>query len=195
MVDALLEPWEPLSLDEVVRLFRGAPFRWWLAGGMALETHVGETWRDHDDIDVGVSRFELDAVADWLGTDRLEVASSGVLRLWNELRPQPDENNIWVRSSRSQAFFLDILIGDGDPHRWTYRREPTINRPWDEAILHTESGCPYLAPELQMLFKSSNPRPKDHIDAEHVIPKLSDRQQSELATWIPTNHQWQVLLH
>lgn len=26
--------WAPMSVDEAVAVFRGAPFRWWIAGGL-----------------------------------------------------------------------------------------------------------------------------------------------------------------
>ncbi len=39
-------------------------------------------------------------------------------------------------------------------------------------MLVTTDGVPYLAPELQMLFKSTAIRPKDDLDAAPVIPRL-----------------------
>lgn len=28
-------PWEPWSVEQIAQLFVGAPFRWWLTGGIA----------------------------------------------------------------------------------------------------------------------------------------------------------------
>ena len=60
---------------------------------------------------------------------------------------------------------LTVGAGHAEEH-WVYRRDPTVTRPWEEAVLHTpETGIPYLAPDLQLLFKSKDHRPKDDEDA------------------------------
>jgi hypothetical protein len=69
-----------------------------------------------------------------------------------------------------------------------------MNRPWETAVLRTRSGVPYLAPELQLLFKSKDLRPKDHADAERVIPVLDDRERLFLAVHLVADHPWQRLL-
>ena len=43
------------------------------------------------------------------------------------------------------------------------------------AVLLSEQGIPYLAPEIQLLFKSKNNRTKDDGDATEVIPALDGR--------------------
>src|ERR1700761_1288043 len=48
--------WSPLSLVEVVRLFKGARFPWWFVGCYAVELAIGRPLRFHGDIDVLVLR-------------------------------------------------------------------------------------------------------------------------------------------
>ena len=59
--------------------------------------------------------------------------------------------------------------------------------------MRTSEGVPYLAPELQLLFKSKVPRPKDDIDAAEVIPALDVTQRTFLARRLEPDHPWQQL--
>jgi hypothetical protein len=88
----------------------------------------------------------------------------------------------------------DIAVGDGDDSGWVYRRDPGIRRPWDEVLLRTPSGVPYLAPEIQLLFKSKGLRAKDNRDAEMVIPVMSKDRRNWLCERLPPNHAWRNLL-
>jgi hypothetical protein len=89
---------------------------------------------------------------------------------------------------------LDITIGDGNATDWIFRRDASTRLPWDEAVLVTPKGMPYLAPELQLLFKSKNVRPKDDLDAKTVIPLLEPTRRQTLATMLPKHHPWQELI-
>src|SRR5947209_7130682 len=164
--------WQPLTVPQIAALFADAPFRWWISGGMALELHTGRSWRTHEDADVGIRRVDavlLSAVLD--GWD-VHVASQGVLRPWGgaPLDAARNENNLWCRSAPSEPWALDVTISDGDDDEWVFRRDPAVRRPWNEAVLLAGDGVPFLAPELQLLFKSKDLRAKDDVDAREVIP-------------------------
>lgn len=193
-----LGTWEPLDVTEVVALFQDAPFRWWIAGGHALERDLGRRWRTHDDVDVGILRSAAGAVNAWLEERDwdLWLAAAGRLVRWDGAALDPDRshNNIWVRRRRGGPWALDLTVGEGDATTWRYRRDPAITRPWDEAVLADPAGVPYLAPELQLLFKSKTIRAKDQIDAEKVIPELTAEQRSFLRSVLPDEHRWRSLL-
>lgn len=182
-------------MDGVVELFRDAPFRWWLSGGHALEAHLGESWRSHDDTDVGIVRTDaarlLDVLPDW----DVRVGAAGTLRPWSgePLDPTRSENNLWCRASSDSPWALDVTVGAGNEREWIYRRDRSIRRPWADAVLTTSDGIPYLAPELQLLFKSRTIRPKDDHDARFVIPRLARHRRAWLSTHLPTDHPWQPL--
>jgi hypothetical protein len=55
-------------------------------------------------------------------------------------------------------------------------------------------GVPYLAPEIQLLFKSKGLRPKDYEDARRVIPLLNEEQRAWLRAHLPSGHEWTELL-
>lgn len=184
--------WEPSALGEVVDLFRHAPFRWWLSGGYALEAHFGDSWRTHGDIDIGIIRVDAPKLVELLPGWDIHVAAAGVLSAWRggPLDAARSENNLWCRRSPESPWELDVTVGGGDEANWIYRRDQTIRRPWSDAVLTTSSGIPYLAPEIQLLFKSKDHRPKDDLDAATVIPQLEVPRRVWLFGHLPTDHPW-----
>lgn len=57
--------------------------------------------------------------------------------------------------------------------------------------MRTAEGIPYLAPELQLLYKSTGLRSKDDVDAAEVIPSLDARQRDLLSRLLESAHPWQ----
>ena len=98
---------------------------------------------------------------------------------------------MWCRLNADGPWVLDVTISEGSDDNWIYRRDPTIHVPWDMAVLRTAEGIPYLAPELQLLYKSKGMRSKDDIDAAEVIPSLDARRRELLSRLLDSNHPWQ----
>lgn len=189
-------PWDPLNLETAIATFETAPFRWWVAGGHALDLHLQRSWREHEDTDIGILRNDLPVVFAHLDQWDVHVAAAGRLRPWNgeTLHRERHENNLWCRATTTGPWFLDVMIGEGDDNRWMFRRDPSVQLPWERAVLHATDGVPYLAPELQLLYKSSGLRPKDDIDAAEVIPMLSAHQREYLARHLDHPHPWRSLV-
>ena len=104
------------------------------------------------------------------------------------------QNNLWCRRTSDGPWQLDVTIGEGDDEGWMYRRDPRIRFPWAEAVLRTANGIPYLAPDLQLLFKAKNPRAKDDLDAQVVIPELDQMRRDRLRWMLPSSHPWHARL-
>lgn len=191
-----LGTWTPLGLEAVIKRFSPAPFRWWISGGRALDLHVGRSWREHEDTDVGVVRSELRLVHALLSDWDLHVAAAGHLTPWHgdPLDAALHQNNVWCRFAPDDPWVLDLTIGDGSDTGWIYRRDTSVQVPWELAVLRTTEGVPYLAPELQLLFKSQGLRPKDDLDASEVVPELDARRRAQLSRLLATDHPWQRLL-
>jgi hypothetical protein len=189
-------PWEPLTVEQIAQLFAGAPFRWWLTGGVALELFACRSWRQHEDIDVGICRDDAPLLHDWLCDFELFVAAGGRLRRWNgePLSAHHNEDNVWMRQTAGGPFAIDIAIGAGEAAEWVYRRNPRIRCPWEDAVLRTTDGVPYLAPEVQLLFKSKGLRAKDTCDAEVIIPLLDRNRRTWLGSHLQPNHPWHALI-
>lgn len=187
--------WAPLPVSEVVAVFSGAPFRWFIAGGHALEMAVGRVWRPHGDVDVGVPRSEVRAVHAHLEGWDLHVAAAGTLTPWSgrPLDEAMQENNVWARRSPEGPWEFDITVGGGDRDAWWSRRDPSIRVPWPAALEHRD-GIPFLAPHLQLLMKSKDVREKDDVDARVVIRTLDVSRRRSLSQWLPDDHPWQELL-
>ncbi|MCB0958406.1 MAG: hypothetical protein KDB04_02645 [Acidimicrobiales bacterium] len=195
MAASELGPWEPLPLAEVVETFAPAPCRWWVSGGHALDLHLGRSWREHEDVDVGIRRTDLGALPALLAGWDLHVAAAGRLSPWHgePLEAARHQNNVWCRRASGAPWSLDVTVGDGSAQEWIYRRDPSVRVPWNRAVLETADGIAYLAPELQLLYKSSAPRSKDDVDATEVIPDLDPRQCSFLARRLAPDHPWHRL--
>jgi hypothetical protein len=196
MADEELGPWKPLELGDVIQIFDRWQARWWISGGVALELHLGRSWRTHHDSDVSILRDDALTLPVVLAGWDIQVAAAGALTPWDgsALAAQANQNNVWCRKAPNQPWCLDVTISEGDQECWIYRRDPTLRVPWKDAVLRNERGIAYLAPELQLLFKSKNNRMKDDRDATEVIPALAAGQQSRLAGLLPDDHPWQVLL-
>lgn len=184
-------PWDPLPLGDVTALMAWFPARWWISGGMALELFAGRSWRDHDDVDVGICRADAVHLPAALAGWELCDAHDGTVRPWRggSLRGV----NVWCRR-RGGPWQLDVVVGAGDDERWVYRRDPSLSLPWGRAVLVSASGVPFLAPELQLLFKAKDPRPKDHADAEVVVPLLGADRVALLRSHLSGDHPWIPLL-
>jgi hypothetical protein len=182
-----------MGIESVVETFGSASFPWWISGGHALDLHLGRTWREHEDTDIGVVRHDLGTFHGLLAGWDLHVAAAGQLTRWRgePLELARHQNNVWCRLSASGPWVLDVTIGEGSPERWIYRRDPSVQVPWAMAVLRTARGIPYLAPELQLLYKSKGLRAKDEVDAAEVIPSLDARQRDLLSRVLDADHPWQ----
>lgn len=192
-----LDNWKPLSLKKALAAFTGASFRWWICGGVALELYAEDAWRPHEDLDVGILRTEANSVYNWLSPAwDLWVAARGTLTPWHgqALDRGEDENNVWARERPDTPWRFDLTVGDGNDVEWIYRRDEFIRQPWNTTVQRTIDDIPYLTPEIQLLFKSKNPRPKDDLDAKEVIPLIDARQRRFLTANLRTDHPWHDLI-
>jgi hypothetical protein len=188
--------WDPLLPHAAASLFHPVPFPWWIAGGWAIDLFVGQQTRPHDDLDVLVLRRDLLAVqAALVGWDLHAADPPGTLRPWRsgEILAQLI-HDIWCRPTPASPWALQLMVADHDGERWLYRRDPRVGRPISELGRRSAEGYPYLAPEVQLLFKASpNRRPKDEHDFATALPLLDVGSRGWLAsaldTWRP-GHPW-----
>jgi len=166
-----------------------------VTGGRALELHLGRSWRGHDDTDLSFCRTQAAEVRKLLASWDIQVAAAGELTPWDgsTLSADTHQNNLWCRRQPGEPWCLDLTVSDGDDADWSFRRDPTLRVPWAVAVLKTRDGVPYLSPELQLLFKARDPRPKDHEDAAEVIPVLDLDQATLLRRRLPADHPWLAL--
>lgn len=199
--DAALGPWSPLTPAEAHRLFRGLPAPWWIAGGWALDLFIGRQTRDHADLDIEVLRRDQGIVQRHLVGWDLRTAAAGVLRPWAVgVALGAGVNSVWCRPSSDAPWAVQIMFASSVGDDWHYRREPTIARPLATLGLTNADGLPFLAPEVQLLYKSRAPRPKDDADFRLVLPLLGMerarwlfealREATPEQCWLPQLHEY-----
>lgn len=163
--------WQAMQPDEVASLLQGCGFRWWIAGGWAMEA-AGAAPRSHGDTDLAVLKRDLAEVREWLAGYHLWEAHSGSLR---PLRPgermTKGREQLWMRKDAYGPWLLDIVFSPSDGEDWLYKRSHEIRLPV-EAIGHLKNGIPYLHPEIVLLFKDKHRLPKDESDFRSVAPHL-----------------------
>jgi len=146
---------------------------WWIAGGWALDLYAGKQSRAHRDLDVGVLRRDVLAVLAALPSWEFFAAKNGVLaRLTSDQEPRTDVYSLWCRPADATEWTLELMLDESDAGRWVYRRESRIQRPLEVTVRRDPQGIPYLAPEVQLLYKSARARPQDEADFAHVAPQL-----------------------
>lgn len=189
MGDDSFGPWAPLTAVEVRDLLDGVATPWWLTGGEALDRFVGAPTRPHEDIDVEVPRPGLAAVLDHLAGWHPHTAHDGRLTPLASAEDHPREaSNVWWRSEPGGPWRLDLQVGDVEGSDWVYRRHPSIRRPLASVWWLDSDVVPVVAPEVQLLFKARDPRPKDLADAEVVVPLLDRAARSWLRDTVAAAH-------
>jgi hypothetical protein len=189
-----LGAWQPWSPQEVARFF--APFTapWWIAGGWAIDLFLGRQTREHEDIDVQILRRDQQAVRALFGAWDMQAALTPPRdeawpfrpwRLGEEL--DAEIHDIWCRPMPTQPWALQLMIADTRADAWLFRRTPTIVRPVDTIGCDAE-GIPYLAPEIQLLYKAKGLRPKDEADFTQILPPLDQERRQWLRTALAEAH-------
>ncbi|MGE7948790.1 nucleotidyltransferase domain-containing protein [Lysinibacillus sp. NPDC093688] len=192
-----IDNWESITVTEIYKLFSTIPINWGIAGGWALDLHLGKQSRVHDDIDVIILREEQLTTYNHLSDDwMLYKAENGKLVLWQEGEFLKTTKDIWVSKSSSSPWAFQIMIVETEQQSWIYRREKSIRRRLEDIFLRTNDGIPYLRPEIQLLYKggSSNVREKDFKDLQIMLPYLLPEQRDWLKITLkiqfPTGHSW-----
>lgn len=184
--EELYGPWDPYSPDRVVEIMSVVTRPWWIAGGWAIEFHLGGPQRrEHEDVDVLVLRDDAPAVQRELNEWELHLASGeqGV-RTWEPgaVLP-PDVGDIWIREPGDGPWRFQLMLNPSDGKDWICKRDHDLRVPLAEIGLRTQSGVPYLRPEIQLFHKGTGSlgiREKDEQDFRAALPVLD----AERVRWL-----------
>lgn len=185
--------WQPLSVEEVANLLSGLAVPWWIAGGWAIDLYVGCHTRTHRDIDVLVRRDDqLEVRRHLSGWD---FAKTGLKRWLPGEFLKPPVNDIWCRRTPDSPWLLQLMLLDTDGGEWVFRRDPSIRGSLEGLGCLTPSGIPYLAPEIQLLYKAKGETlDRDQTDFDAALPLL----ERSACAWLlecltrrfPQGHAW-----
>jgi hypothetical protein len=186
--------WEPLSVDEVKTLLAPVSAPWWLAGGHALDLFIGHETRKHADVDVSVLRRDQQAFRDALAKWDVQIAHGGELIPWKRGQTlAPEHHQVWARETPTGPWRLELLFEESEGKRWAYRRNPRIGLNIADLGRRGASDMPFIRPEVNLLYKSKEPRPVDETDFLYALPRLDVAQKGWLVgalyTTLPT-HRW-----
>ena len=174
-------PWQPVHPSEAAETLRSLSVTWWIAGGWALDLFLGSRSRPHGDLDIGVLRRDLSKVLSALSSYELFEAKGGMLTaLRAGEMPRADVNSLWCRPAGAPSWSLELMLDECDGARWVYRRQRAIHHPLAMVVRHTSDGIPYLAPEIQLLYKAQGSRDRDQVDFDRVAPRLD----VDARTWL-----------
>lgn len=169
---------------------------WWIAGGWALDLFVGNQSRPHKDLDIGVFRRDVMEVLSALSSWEIFEAKDGVLtRLSKGCAPSANVNSLWCRSANDTDWTFELMLDCCEEDRWVFRRNPAIQRPLTLALRRDSRGIPFLAPELQLLYKARSMRTEDQADFDHVAPRLDPDARTWLRTALTNldpGHEWLI---
>jgi hypothetical protein len=171
--DSIVDPWRSTMPREGASWLSALAAPWWIAGGWALDLFAETQTRPHKDLDIGVLRRDAAAVVSALTAWEVFEAKDGVLtRLQADSEPRAEVNSLWCRPARAREWALELMLNDAEGNDWIYRRDRRIRSPLANAVRRNREDIPYLAPQIQLLFKSHATRPQDHADFESIWPIL-----------------------
>jgi len=176
--------WRSVTPAEVLDWLAPLSVPWWIAGGWALDLFLGEVTRPHGDLDVGI--FCCDALSvcaklsDW---EFFEAQAGSLTRLEPGAAPRRAVHSLWSRRRGERLWTFELMLDEGGANAWIFRRNNHIGRPLEIAIRRSPEGIPYLAPEIQLLYKSKEIRPNDQLDFERVV----DRLHKDARAWLRTS--------
>jgi hypothetical protein len=197
-----LGKWQPWGPHDVAAFFASLHVPWWIAGGWAIDLFLGRQTREHEDIDVQVLRRDQDAVRALFDTWDMQAALPPPRdEVW-PFRPwyrgqvlDPAIHDIWCRPASTRPWALQLMIADTRDDRWLYRRVPAITRSLADVGSTTTEGIPYLAPEVQLLYKAKGLRPKDEADFARSLPALNQERRQWLRDALAETHPGHPWLH
>jgi Aminoglycoside-2''-adenylyltransferase len=184
--DAGWSAWRPE--DAAARLAR-VDVPWYVAAGWAIDLFLGMERRDHEDLELGVPAPRFDEVAAALGELDFHVVTRGRAEPLAEAGDLMETaHQTWGLDRPANAWRVDLFREPSAGGEWVCRRDSAIRLPYAELIEHTSAGIPYARPEVVLLFKAKDARPKDESDLAAVLPHLGRERRRLLADWISLVH-------
>ncbi len=202
-------------------LLKAHPFDYAICGGYAIDLFLGETSRPHGDLDMLVYWPQRDtviqcmndlgyAVYEMLGDGKAHhITDIADQRKWKRniicvkgdcdlvsLTPteEPDVVRIAFRHGTPSLQMLEFLFNDKTDTEFLYARDHRVRRNLADALL-SRDGIPYLAPELCLLYKSTDTaRESNQHDFRTAFPRMHPEQQAwlqnALRTLYPQGYPW-----
>lgn len=208
-------------LSNATEFLRDAPFTWAVCGGYALDLFHGHAHRSHGDVDICTFERDRNAILQFMlqrgwvvyefrgqgkvrPLDAASISEAGrnlmCLKPGCELvrfYPCEDEGLLYhefLHEETSQFDYIEFLFNQSDETHFVFDSARAVVRDISRTILQRDS-IPYLAPEIVLLYKASQPdMSKNIFDFEKTFPRLTAEQQCwfahSLGKLYPDGHPW-----
>ena len=188
--------WQALCPEEIVEILKQLSIPWWIAGGWAIDLFIGKQTREHSDIDVLILRKDQFIIKDFLSDWLLYKTNQPGLLIWqNKEFLDIGINSIWCKKEEQSPWLMQIMFMESEEEEWFYRREPKIRGLLNQLGKISKDNIPYLAPEIQLLFKAKRYfEEKNEQDFQNILLLLSEQQKKwlikSLKIEFPVGHKW-----
>jgi len=209
-------------IPEADELLKNGGFEYAFCGGQALDLFLGYESRVHGDIDVCVFRNDRDRIIRYMlaqGFFVYEMLGGGRARQVTEAsRPIRENSNLFcflegcrlVRTyppdedgccwmeffhiGQTRLDFIEFLFNSKTPDAFEYARNREITLDPGKAVLFRD-GIPYLAPELCLLYKSTDTEREGYQQDFELASRAMDPSRLEwlrhaLLREYPDGHPW-----
>ena len=189
------DAWAAWHPKELAHRLTGVTRPWCIVGGWALDLWHGKQMRPHDDLEFTILRTDFADFRAALQGLRLHAVGDGHVEPLGAEDVLPSGiAQVWCEDVAARCWRVDMMLEDGTPETWVYKRDPSIRRPRGEMVQVTAEGIPYLAPQAVLLFKAKYRREKDEVDFARALPKLDQAQRHWLKACIAKAHPGHVWL-
>ena len=211
-------------IKEANTLLQGQDFSYAICGGFALDMFLGYESRRHGDIDVLAFWEDRETIITYMHSKGFlvyEMLGGGKVHRITDIRTQEKlRKNIFcctedcelVRlydTEEQDVFWLDFqhigltklnyiefLFNEKTENQFVYIRDNRVKRELEKTMLE-KNGVSYLAPELCLLFKSTDiEREGYQQDFELTVERLNEEQktwfQEAMEKLYPEGHKWKV---
>ncbi len=184
--DEIARRWRAWTPADVSQRLAGVTGPWCVTAGWALNLFTDAAARDHDDIEIAVPADRFSDILAALPDCEWDVVGDG--QVWPFPEQRSNHFQTWLRDPVTSIYHLDVFREPTTGNRWVCRRDARITLPYNELILHTDDGIPYVIPEVALLFKAKHLRQKDQLDFTNVLPALGPDRRDRLAGWLSQLH-------
>ncbi|MFN7253539.1 MAG: nucleotidyltransferase domain-containing protein [Anaerobacillus sp.] len=189
-----------MSLEQcqrITELMAGFEKAWFIAGGWAIDLFIGKETREHSDIEIAIFRKEQLYLKDYLKEWEFKKVIKGEFHTWgNEYLELPIHE---IHSSNKlNGDTIEVLLNETEENDWKFRRDLRISYPLNSVWSYSETGIPYLNPEIVLLYKAKNTREIDHQDFMIIKDYLDNKKKQWLRYALELHepkHEWLQYLY
>ena len=181
------------TLHAVAGVMAGYAGPWFVCGGWAIDLWVGRVTREHADLEVGVARRDQGALRDhmagWTLSKAVQRPEGGAWVPWTEGEwLELPIHQVQACREGAEPPEFEFFLNEVEDGVWHWRRNPALTVPAGEVSITGAAGIPFVAPQIQLLYKATGHRPKDEHDFATALPLLRGEQRAWLRAALERYH-------